>query len=94
MNDTTASTAVGTSAGILAFLLILAVVGLLVGALARFLLPGRDDMSILKTMSYGIGGSFLGGLVSRFLGMTNQIINIVIAVALAMGLIWFFTRRK
>ena len=94
MNESTAAVAAGTTVGIVVFLVILAVVGLIIGALARFVLPGRDDMSIWKTMAYGIGGAFLGGIVSRLLGISNPILAYAIAIAIAVGLIWFFTRRK
>ena len=94
MNESTAAIAAGTTVGIVLFLVILAVVGLIIGALARFLLPGRDDMSIWKTMAYGVGGAFLGGMVSRLLGISNAILGYAIAIAVAVGLIWFFTRRK
>jgi uncharacterized membrane protein YeaQ/YmgE (transglycosylase-associated protein family) len=94
MNESTAAVAAGTTVGIIVFLIILAVVGLIIGALARFVLPGRDDMSIWKTMAYGVGGAFLGGMVSRLLGISNAILGYAIAIAVAVGLIWFFTRRK
>lgn len=94
MNESTAVVAAGTTVGIVVFLVILAVVGLIIGALARFVLPGRDDMSIWKTMAYGVGGAFLGGMVSRLLGISNAILGYAIAIAVAVGLIWFFTRRK
>ena len=94
MNETTSAAAVGATTGIVTFLVVLAVVGLIVGALARFALPGRDDMSIWKTMAYGVSGAFLGGMVSRVLGVSSVILGYVIAIAVAMGLIWFFTRRK
>jgi uncharacterized membrane protein YeaQ/YmgE (transglycosylase-associated protein family) len=94
MNESTAAVAAGTTVGIVVFLVILAVVGLIIGAIARFVLPGRDDMSIWKTMTYGVGGAFLGGMVSRLLGISNAILGYAIAVAVAVGLIWFFTRRK
>ena len=37
--------------------------GLIVGALARFALPGRDPMPLWLTILLGIAGSFVGGLV-------------------------------
>lgn len=92
MNGTTAAT--GAAAGIVVFLVILAVVGLVIGALARLALPGRDDMSIWRTMAYGVAGAFLGGIVGRLLGVNSAILDYAIAVAVAAGLIWFFTRRK
>jgi uncharacterized membrane protein YeaQ/YmgE (transglycosylase-associated protein family) len=40
------------------------IVGLIVGALARLIMPGRDAMSWLSTMLLGIVGSIVGGLIS------------------------------
>ena len=42
-------------------------VGLVVGALARFFYPGAIHMSILLTILLGIAGSFLAGLVGYLL---------------------------
>lgn len=41
----------------------LIVVGLIAGALARLLLPGKQSMSILSTILLGIVGSFVGGFL-------------------------------
>lgn len=43
------------------------VVGLIAGALARLLVPGRQDLSILATIVIGIIGSFLGGFLGYLL---------------------------
>ena len=43
------------------------VIGLVIGLLARFLVPGKDPMGFLATTLLGIAGSFLGGLISRLL---------------------------
>ena len=40
------------------------IIGLIAGALARLIMPGRDSMSWLMTMLLGIVGSIVGGLVS------------------------------
>ena len=45
----------------------LIVVGLIVGALARLLVPGRQEMSILGTIVLGIVGSFVGGFLGYVL---------------------------
>jgi uncharacterized membrane protein YeaQ/YmgE (transglycosylase-associated protein family) len=37
--------------------------GLIVGALGRLAIPGRDPMGIFATILVGIGGSLIGGLV-------------------------------
>jgi uncharacterized membrane protein YeaQ/YmgE (transglycosylase-associated protein family) len=43
------------------------VVGLIAGALARLLVPGRQDMSVLMTIVLGIVGSFVGGFLGYLL---------------------------
>jgi len=39
------------------------VIGLIAGALARLVVPGRQDLSILATILLGIVGSFVGGFL-------------------------------
>jgi uncharacterized membrane protein YeaQ/YmgE (transglycosylase-associated protein family) len=53
--------------GLLAFIILLALWGLIVGALARFALPGPDPMSIWGTIALGLGGSIVGGIIGRVL---------------------------
>lgn len=49
------------------------VVGLIAGALARLIVPGRQPMGILLTMLLGIIGSFVGGLISwTFAGLPDN----------------------
>ena len=52
--------------GTLGFILLLAVSGLFIGAVARLLLPGRDPMSILETMLVGVAGSLVAGLIAYY----------------------------
>lgn len=47
----------------LGLILSLLIVGLIAGALARLVVPGRQDMSILATIVLGIVGSFIGGFL-------------------------------
>lgn len=49
------------------YLLWLLIVGFVIGAIARFLLPGRDPMGCLGTALVGIAGSFVGGLLADLL---------------------------
>jgi uncharacterized membrane protein YeaQ/YmgE (transglycosylase-associated protein family) len=44
------------------------IVGLVVGAIAKLLIPGRDPGGILITMGLGVVGSFIGTYAGRFLG--------------------------
>jgi uncharacterized membrane protein YeaQ/YmgE (transglycosylase-associated protein family) len=53
--------------GLLTYLILLAVWGLIIGGLARLALPGPDPMGLGMTMLIGIAGSFLGGLVTYFI---------------------------
>jgi len=51
---------------VIGFIIVLALSGLVIGALARLLLPGRDPMSLLETMLAGIGGSLIAGLIAYY----------------------------
>jgi uncharacterized membrane protein YeaQ/YmgE (transglycosylase-associated protein family) len=42
--------------------------GLIVGALAKLVMPGRDPGGIIVTMLLGIAGAVLGGFLGRALG--------------------------
>ncbi len=53
----------GTWRRMLAFIIVLLIVGLIAGALARLLVPGRDPIGLLGTIVLGVLGSFLGGVV-------------------------------
>lgn len=46
-----------------AYIIILILIGLVAGAVARLLVPGRDPMGILGTIVLGIIGSFVGGFI-------------------------------
>jgi uncharacterized membrane protein YeaQ/YmgE (transglycosylase-associated protein family) len=41
--------------------------GLVVGAIARLLMPGRQPMGIILTILLGIAGSFVGGFIGNML---------------------------
>ena len=47
------------------FIIVLVIVGLVVGAIARLLMPGRDPMGIFGTVVLGIVGSFVGGFLQN-----------------------------
>lgn len=65
-------------------------VGLVAGALARFLVPGRDPMGFLGTLLLGLVGSLIGGFLGQLLfegrgdfspaGLVGSIIGAVIAL--------------
>jgi len=49
----------------LVFIIVLLIVGLIVGAIARLLMPGRDSIGIFGTIVLGIVGSFVGGFLQN-----------------------------
>ena len=51
----------------LGFVITLLVVGLIAGALARLIVPGRQPMSVVMTIILGIIGSFVGGFLGYVL---------------------------
>jgi uncharacterized membrane protein YeaQ/YmgE (transglycosylase-associated protein family) len=77
---------------LIAYLIALALSGLIVGALARLALPGRDPMSIPQTIGVGLAGSFAAGLVSLLLfnsrgaGITLSIVGATVVM--------YFVRRS
>ena len=50
---------------VIIFIIWLIVIGLVVGLIARLLLPGRDPIGILGTIVLGIVGSFVGGFLDN-----------------------------
>lgn len=65
--------------------------GLVVGVLARLVLPGRQNISLLMTMALGVVGSLVGGFVATALGTGEydelNILGTIVAVATAALLI-------
>ena len=77
----------------LGLIVTLIIVGLIAGALARLLVPGRDPIGILGTILLGIVGSFIGGFLGYVLfhkdgqdgflqpsGLVGSVIGAVIAL--------------
>ncbi len=53
----------GTCASMLEFVVVLIVIGLIAGLVARLLLPGRDHIGLIGTILVGVVGSFVGGFL-------------------------------
>ena len=49
------------------FIVFLLIVGLIAGAIARLVVPGRDPMGVLGTMGLGVLGSFVGGFLENLI---------------------------
>ena len=69
--------------------------GFVVGALARFVLPGRRPMGCLATILAGIAGSFVAGLIVRALsGNQSYKPGWIASILGAMFVVWLFTRSQ
>jgi uncharacterized membrane protein YeaQ/YmgE (transglycosylase-associated protein family) len=73
--------------GIVGFL----VFGLVVGALARLLKPGKQDLGLLGTLVLGVIGSLIGGVIASALGTGDiwelNILGAVVAIVAAVLLV-------
>jgi uncharacterized membrane protein YeaQ/YmgE (transglycosylase-associated protein family) len=78
---------------VIAYLILLALGGLFVGALARLALPGRDPMSLGWTMLIGIAGSFAAGLLWWLL-FERQGGSILLSVAFATLIVYLVRRSR
>jgi uncharacterized membrane protein YeaQ/YmgE (transglycosylase-associated protein family) len=70
----------------------LIVVGLIIGALARLIKPGRQRLSILATLALGVVGAIIGGLIGHLFNRNTSIwelnvVGFIIAVIAAVLLI-------
>src|SRR5947209_19994111 len=79
---------------LIAYLIILLFTGLIVGALARLALPGRDPMSLFQTALVGIAGSFIAGLISLALFHGRHGGGIVLSVLCSTLLVWAIRRSR
>ena len=70
-----------------------ALVGLVIGALARLILPGKQPIGLLWTAAAGIAGSLLGGIVAHALDL-GSILQFLVAVAVAAALIALIGGRR
>ncbi len=75
------------------YLIILAVSGLIVGALARLALPGPDPMSLFETMLVGLAGNFIAGIIV-WLVWRHTAPGIVISVACSTLIVYLIRRSR
>jgi uncharacterized membrane protein YeaQ/YmgE (transglycosylase-associated protein family) len=78
----------------LIYIIGLIISGLIVGALARLALPGKDPMSIPMTIGIGIAGSFVGGLIVAAVTGGRSVGGLVVSVAVATFFVWLMRRRR
>ena len=69
----------------------LIIIGIVIGILARLVLPGRQRISVGMTILLGIGGALVGGIVASVIGTGDifelNFIGTIVGVVAAAGLI-------
>lgn len=76
------------------------IVGLIAGALARLIMPGKDPMGILMTIILGVAGSFVGGFVATLIwrsetgGFRPGGIVLSVLGAILLLFLWRMIQRK
>jgi uncharacterized membrane protein YeaQ/YmgE (transglycosylase-associated protein family) len=67
--------------GVLSWILM----GLIVGALAKFIMPGEGPGGIIVTILIGIAGAFVGGYIGSFFGLGAVTGFNLVSILLATG---------
>jgi uncharacterized membrane protein YeaQ/YmgE (transglycosylase-associated protein family) len=62
-------------------------VGAVVGVLARFLVPGRDEMGIIATIALGIIGAVIGGWIAGTVFEDTAGVDWIASILVAIGLV-------
>lgn len=73
---------------VVGYIIGLLVSGLLIGALARLLLPGRDPMSIFETSLVGVAGTLIAGLITYYAFDRQVGPGILLSVLCAIGIVF------
>jgi uncharacterized membrane protein YeaQ/YmgE (transglycosylase-associated protein family) len=74
------------------------IIGLIAGALARLVMPGRDPMGIIATIILGIVGSIIGGLVGMAIwgsgGNGFRPAGLILSILGAIVVLWIWRMMK
>lgn len=80
--------------GIISWILL----GLVVGVVAKVIMPGKDPGGLIVTILIGVAGALVGGFIAAALGLGTvtgfDVRSLVIAIAGALLLLWFFRRLR
>jgi uncharacterized membrane protein YeaQ/YmgE (transglycosylase-associated protein family) len=79
--------------GILAYIILLAILGLIVGGLGRLLLPGPDPMSAVQTIMIGIVASYAAGLFSWYV-LNRHGGGLLLSVVFSVAIVWLVRRYR
>lgn len=76
------------------YLLLIALSGLIIGALARLLLPGPDPMTVFQTMLIGIAGSLVAGVIAYYAFDHSQGPGFLLALLCTVALVYVVRRIR
>jgi uncharacterized membrane protein YeaQ/YmgE (transglycosylase-associated protein family) len=74
-------------------IILLILIGLVIGGLARLALPGPDPMGLFATAGVGIAGSLISGLIMR-LAFHRVGWSFLVAVLISTGIVWLIRRSR
>lgn len=74
-------------------IILLILIGLVIGGLARLALPGPDPMGLFATAAVGIAGSLISGLILR-LAFHRVGWSFLVAVLVSTGIVWLIRRSR
>jgi uncharacterized membrane protein YeaQ/YmgE (transglycosylase-associated protein family) len=72
----------------------MAVFGLIVGVVAKLLMPGKDPGGLLVTMGLGVAGAVFGGFAGRVLGLYGPGDGAGFVVATLTAVLLLFAYRR
>src|SRR5436309_16030192 len=75
---------------VLTLIVTIVIVGLVVGALARLVVPGRNPIGIGMTILLGVVGAVVGGIIGRAIG-AGMLITLIVEVAVAAALVYMIS---
>lgn len=76
------------------------ILGLVAGAIAKLIMPGKDPGGIIVTMLLGIAGSFVGGFLARAVSggartdMTAGLIGSIIGAVILLAIYRLIVKRR
>lgn len=79
---------------VILFIIGLLLTGLIVGALGRLLLPGRDPMTIFQTIMLGIAASLVAGLIAYYAFDEKEGPGFLFSVICAIGLVYLVRKLR
>ena len=79
---------------LIVYLIVLALLGLVVGAFARLALPGRDSMTIPQTMGVGVAGSFIAGVVTYVISGGTAAPGFLVSLVFSVLIVYLVRRHR